>query len=514
MNEYSHNGSIDMADTLLARLRSDIPDENIEAQLQTRMRQNWRAMCDEPEVVGWSAQLVQTTRRHFVAACSVVAALLVFPLLLYTLFSSQSVYAQVLAGIRNAQAVYAKGIRVADGKQVEMAEIWYDADRGVREDLGKVLRIDNGEFEWVYRSDAGTAIKGPTRDPIGVISEMLDPVKAIDRYDGKRTKELDATLDGILCRAFVVSPSSNARMRMVAWLDVRNRLVRFEEQLRSDKGEWDLDERIDMQYDLAIPDERFAAVFPPETRIIDRTVPLEGFALEDAIATAERLGIVLAIHEVRRVDEDTVLVISTSRASQEVIDRFGKIDTRHHGGKVYGEFMWGTNGRRLADHSWRDGMQIVRLADWQKDGVDYQWTLLRNVTSWLNDNNQLPAGFHVHTRNEWEEWRKQANKPTYLWNEPDVLSLEIPTKVEGLDVILNDVHSQTLAMGDTTRQGTPRLQLKSVPWTKEEIEEAVVAGRSREEAEAMMHGRQSRPEDITVEDWLVEVLTVIAEQGS
>ncbi|MBA3483295.1 MAG: hypothetical protein H0T51_15915, partial [Pirellulales bacterium] len=297
MNDYSDSGSSDLIDLAVAGVRNHMPGSSVEQRLQAQMRQTWQAMSDEPVVISWPSQLVRSTRRRLVAACSVAAAVLVAPLLIYMIFSSQSVYAQVLAGIRNAHTVYAKGIRVRGGQQINVAEIWYEMGRGVREDLGKNgLRIDDGEFEWRYHPDTNTVIKGPSRDPIGAIAELLDPVKSIDKHDGERIPELDTTLNSVQCRAFAVSPTKGANSRIVVWLDDRNRLVRFEEQLRRDEEGWDLDERIDMRYDQPIAEERFTVSFPAETRVIDRTAPLKRFGLEDAIATAQRLGIVLAVH--------------------------------------------------------------------------------------------------------------------------------------------------------------------------------------------------------------------------
>jgi outer membrane lipoprotein-sorting protein len=512
MNQSSNDGHVDAIDELVASLRDDMPSPDVESRLQQRMRQHWRSIDEQQQPVGWWSQWLPNTPGRLVAACGVAAAVLfVAPLVLHMLFSSQSVYAQVLAGVRRAHTIHAEGVRIKDGEKTDTAEIWYDAERGVREDFGKEgVRIDDGQFEWVYRAAANTVVKGPSRDPVGDIEEMLRPVKAIDRLSGKRTQELDAAFDGAECRAFVAMPIRAAAMRLVLWLDDRNRLIRFEEQLNVD-GVWTLDERIDMQYDVPIPDERFAANFPPETRLIDRTAVLEGFDLEDASATAERLGIVLAIHEVRRVGDDTVFVMSTSRASQEVIDRFGKIDSRHDGDKVYGQFTWSSNGRRLPDHRWRAGMRVVPLASWRKDGVDYQWVVLRNTSSWIQDDGRLPVGFRVYTRSEWQKALKSAGKPWHR-NERDVLSLNVPADSEELEAVLAHVYAQTLSMGDATVRGAPRLHLKSVPFAAKDIEEAVAAGTPREEAERLLHGRSSQPENITLPAWQAEVLAVMAEQ--
>jgi hypothetical protein len=268
-----------------------------------------------------------------------------------------------------------------------------------------------------------------------------------------------------------------------------------------------LDERADARYDVPIPDERFLVSYPVGARIFDRTAtttPFGGDILSDSLVTAERLGIVLAIHEVRRVDEDTVFVMSTSRASQKVIDRFGQIDSQRGGGdKVYGEFTWGSNGRRLPDHSVLNGMQQIRLARWKNDGIAYQWVILKKIEEtdlWIGSDGSLPVGFYVHTRDEWQEALKSEGEKSWLRYQ-DVVTLDVPAEAEGLEAILSEVHEQTLAIfGSTTRQ-PPLLNLKSIPFRKQDIEKAVASGGSR----------SSAPQNISLDEWLKEVREMIAD---
>jgi outer membrane lipoprotein-sorting protein len=513
MNQSSNNdpsGHPDTIDERIAGLREELPSPEIESRLVLRMRQRWQSIHEQPRLTRrWSGRPPITVGR-LVAACAIAVALLFLtPFGFQMLFSSQPVYAAVLAAVRAAQTIHAKGVKVKQGEPVATVEIWYDAKRGVREDFGaERVRIDDGKFEWMYRASTNTVIKSPSRDPVGEIEEMLRPVEAIDRLGGKRSHELDATLDGVECRAFVAVPRDNATMRCVLWLDDQDRLIRFEEQL-SAAGAWRLDERIDMQYDVPIPAERFAVNLPPKTRVIDRTAAFKGFDLQGALATVERLGIVLAIHDVRRVDDDTVYVMSTSRASPEVINRFGKVDSRTSGDKVYGEFAWSGNGRRLPDHRWRDGMQVVPLARWRRDGVDYQWVLLRHTSSWMQNNRRLPVGFHVYARDDWQKSLKAAGKPWHT-DDLDVLSLNVPAENVGLNAVLAHVYAQASSFGDATAQGAPSLYLKSIPFSKKDIEEAVAGGMPRKEAERLLHGRSSQPEDILLSDWQSEVLAVLA----
>jgi hypothetical protein len=507
MNHSWNNGDVELIDERLASLRNIVPNTMVEARLRQHMRKQWQS-TDARQRPSWLwFRCLPDVSPRTLSLCGASVVILVAASMLYMAFSPRSVYAQVIAAVRTAQTIFAKGVQYRHGQEVNSTEIWYDADRGVREQLGKTrMRIDNRVFEWVYYADTNTAIKGPSRDPVGQIEELLRPVEALDRLKAEHDSALDANIEGSECRAFVAVQGE--ALRIVSWLDNRNRLVRFEEQ-RKVAENWELDERIDLRYDATIPNDRFAPVFPKEAQVIERTARLDDFSLEKALATAERLGIVLAIHDVRRVDEDTVFVLSTSRSSQGVIDRVGQIDTKQNPFKIYGEFIWGSNGRRMADHSWVDGMNPMVLADWRRDGIDFQWVLLRNTKAWMQADNKLPVGFHVYARDEWEEALKADKKPIHLWNELDVAKLKVPEESEGLSSVLAKVYKQTSAMGDATLQSGPNLHLKSVPFTKKEIDDAVTAGTPRAEAEKLLHGRISQPENISLDAWQAEVLLMI-----
>ena len=155
-------------------------------------------------------------------------------------------------------------------------------------------------------------------------------------------------------------------------------------------------------------------------------------------------------------------------------------------------------------------MRPVELASWRKDGIDYQWVLLRRIKPWIQDNSRLPVGFRVYTRSEWQKSLKSAGKSWHLSN-VDVLTLDVPTEGEGLEAILADVHEQTLSIGGGSVRRAPSLFLKSVPFTKQEIERAVASGRPRSEAERLSNGRSSTPENITLDEWMREVHTMIAD---
>jgi hypothetical protein len=194
-----------------------------------------------------------------------------------------------------------------------------------------------------------------------------------------------------------------------------------------------------------------------------------------------------------------------------VINRVGRLKLRQGGANTYGEFVWASNGRRLADGSWREGLRPLVVGSWVHDGVDYRWVLLRNSKSLLTDDNKLAVGFHVSAHNEWEAALQADQKPTHLHNVRDVLTLDVPAKREGLEAILAHIQAQTLTMGDASPDGAPSLHLRSAPYSDKDIVDAVVQGIPRDEAEKLLHHRSSQPQDISLEAWLAEVRAMLAE---
>ncbi|MGY8767044.1 MAG: hypothetical protein ACKVH8_01270 [Pirellulales bacterium] len=516
MNDSSKNRPASLVDESMIALRENRPSDEVQERLRQGMQAHWQKLSETPESVSLRTRWLSSSSIRIAAALSLCIAVLVAGItIVASLGNQQSLYAQAVAAMREAKTVNATAVQLENGTSIKTAEIWYDAQRGVREEEHEnglqSIRLDNGLFEWVYHESTNTVIKGPSRDPIGEIEELLLPLEAIDHLKAKRTVALDKTANETKLRAFVALMQNNtSAMRLVIWLDKQGRVVQIDGQ-KQENNTWIRKKGVELEYDLHIPVEHLTANFPKDTRVIDRTAPLSSFDLNDAQVTAERLGIILGIHEVRRVDEDSVFVLSTSRASQEVINQFGRIDSNHMGHQVYGSFTWMSNGRRAEDHSWINGMRPTTLASWQRDGIDYQWVLLRKTKAWEKTPGKLPVGFSIYTRGKWAEARKEAGEQEWLLNQKDVVTLDVPEAPEGLDAILAEIHQQTLLMGDATKRGAPNLRLKSEPYTKEMIDQAVTEGTPRSEAERMSVGRSSQPEDITLEAWSKEVREMIAE---
>ena len=112
-------------------------------------------------------------------------------LLVFLAMGERSVYAQAIAAIVKAHSVHGVALTFdREGNQTsDRTEIWYDASRGVREELShphvRSTRIDNGTHEWKYRGKANTVVKGPSRDPVGMVKNVINALKMIEKYGYK-----------------------------------------------------------------------------------------------------------------------------------------------------------------------------------------------------------------------------------------------------------------------------------------------------------------------------------------
>ncbi|MCG8653497.1 MAG: hypothetical protein MI861_26910, partial [Pirellulales bacterium] len=344
MNSKSNPEPSDMVTAELRDWGRDRPDAETDLHLCEVIRQSWVELS-QPAVP--STRSDRPGRRRVLwlvsSACAAVAATIVVVLVVVN--ANRTVYAQALTAVQSADSVHAVCQRFDEtGRlQEDRAEIWYDAQRGVRElSIRKGLRtvrLDDGTHQWLYRQGPQTVVKSSSGDPIGELREMLEPLRELERHQAKREPALDLVIGDDACQAHVVQRNSKEiSIRWVSWIAPGGRLLRHEEQLWRD-GDWQVDERVELRYDVSIAADRFVADFAA-ARLIDRTNPSAPLTLADSMATAERLGIILGIHDVRRVEGDCVFVMSTCRASEEVIRRFGRIDSRRDGSRVYGNFTW------------------------------------------------------------------------------------------------------------------------------------------------------------------------------
>ena len=496
---------LDALDRLTATMRSSWESASSGANVQEQLELPDATESSLLEASRPTA-VIHARRSWFIVGGTLLATAASISIFMFLAISNQSVYAQVIAAIAKARSVHAvRNLYNGDGKQTQnSSEIWYDAEKGVREESTREgvtsVRLDDGTYEWMYRGVPNTVVKNTSRDPIGRIKDILEPLKFLEKLNGKIDDSLEPPVGLENCTAYVADKMPGATdLRAICWVDKQKRLRRFE-RFRKQSGEWCINQRIDLQYDLDIPADKLLANFG-DARLIDRTVSMEPFAANRVVASGEKLGVAIGIHDVRRLDDDAVFVMSTSRPSEEVERRFGKIDPHREGfGARYGNYEWGTNGRRLPNHTWQEGVYPIELARWSHGGVGYHWVLLLRASRMLRDDNTMPIGLHIYARGKWQDALKKEGKPWYESQATDVMTIPVPEPNNSLDDVLDDVYQQILAMGDGTRS-SPVLNMGSKKWSKEKIAKEIAGGMSEHEANGMLTGLQGFTFDTSLEQW-------------
>lgn len=515
MNDQNEN---DLLERELNSWKRDQPQAKDLALLQQRMRNKWDSLENGLNGASRADKSSLKQARWVVPSVLLTTAAAAVVLLAGWLIYPGSVLAQARRAIETAQSVFAVRTHYDDeGNESGVSKIWYDSKLGVREEGqqndGLFVRIDNGQHQWIYREPTSTLVKGNSVDPVGVIGELLEPLKVLEKHNAEPDASLDEIIDGVACRAYVAAGSEDGRKkyRGVAWLDDQKRFRRLD-TFRPIADKWKLVRRAEFKFEMKLDKNHFEANFPG-ARLVDRTATMQKFVASKAIAEAEseNLKIKVRVHQVHRLENDMVLAFWSSSIANSVREKYGELYLGGTDFKRYSRAQWASNGRRLTDHSWREGVHPIPIAGWNYEGVDYEWTVLVHSSRMMTEDKKMSAGFHLHTNNEWEKELKAAGKPWYVSAANDMLELPVPEATESLDEVLAGVYKQIEGLGDGTRPGSPVLNMRLVPWSKERIAQEIENGLPERDAKAMFTQEQGYAFDTTLAQWLVVVREKVAD---
>jgi len=300
----------------LERVRSRLNEQM--GKRQTERQRLWRT--------------IMNSRITKLAAAVMIAGVLV----LYLLFGNGQgrLYAQVMESIERAGTIHAVGYSFEEGQKKKAYELWYQRDLGLRTEeirRGKThARLDNGRYEWEYLEGNDFAVQ--TQNPRGHVrlpGEITEPSRYLK--DCVREPGGDIEMDGFACRLYVHAHPANDKspaVKSMMWIDERMRFRRYEEQQLLD-GLWRTIELATVSYDAPIAPGLFAADFGPAVKVItpeDATRNL--FPLEGAIAAKEVVGMVFAVHGLKR-NGDYVFVTCSLRPTDATRDELRSYGPSH-----------------------------------------------------------------------------------------------------------------------------------------------------------------------------------------
>ncbi len=278
------------------------------------------------------------SRRWQMTFAGSVALLVAFAFLWTTLLSAPATLsAQVKAAIAKARTAHVSIVTIdgRDGRQ--KAELWYSRNVGFRAESPQEFILDNGQQQWAWNptlKDAELVIaRRASRNAAGMLADSLQLGSAPADWRKGRSAEFDREIQGQRCEAHLVEPPAAAAstafgdtgpspMRFVVWLDPQQRVVQIEEQ-RQSNATWKTRRETSIAYDVEVAGEKFAARFPPAAKIVDADGLWDDrFPLEKALATTESGGLVFAVHEITRCDNEMFYVVSSVRGTREHLEKY------------------------------------------------------------------------------------------------------------------------------------------------------------------------------------------------
>jgi len=403
-----------------------------------------------------------------IAASIVVAVVVCFSVL----SNSTSLYAKALEALRKSQTVHIVGQQLQGDQWVKRVEVWYDKDQGVREwrqsEDRTTIRIDDGTFQWHHILGRSSATRSRSVDPVGMlVAKALLPSKAVmERFEPDPTG--DREIDGVACRMLAYTNDAKT-YRTHLWIDGRNRLRRSE-KYRWIEGEWRQTTLAEARYDAAIHTASFRPDFGDEVKIVEvENLFEERFAVETAIYSQEVLGMVVAVHEVKRVEDDMFFVTYSTRASEDTVRRLGPLRSiengRHKNGSMaYGDFSFYHPGKRVGENDWQVHHSMT-LATYYKDGTEVHWMLVIPKGTWPEHVDKFEFSGSVNTRFALREEREKQGLPTYKRFNPMTI-FPLPQHSTPLEDIVEQVYGETCLLEPFAFQLS--LCLKSQPVTSED----------------------------------------------
>lgn len=302
--------------------------------------------------------------------------------------TAHTLQAQVVEALKQTSAAHLI-ISALDEQGVRrQAEIWYSRERGFRLESPDETIVDDGKQQWTWPSKADgvepVVLRRASPGTAAMIGELLQLGNVPADWQRQRAKDHDRQIDGQSCQAFVVVPPATPVVgnggpdgahsrpsRFIVWRDASERIVRIDQQRQHD-GDWRAGREISIDYDLAAPADKFAADFPPEARVIDADRALaERFPLDRALVTAESGGLLFAVHEARRGEDETWYIVSSVRGTPKYLKKHPPQRRR---------FNLQTTLLDVAEQPWGPGIDSVAMhravmATAEKDGVHYLWWL-------------------------------------------------------------------------------------------------------------------------------------------
>jgi hypothetical protein len=304
---------------------------------------------------------------------------------------------------------------------------------------------------------------------------------------------------GIACQAHVAEPRvvNETRLRWVIWVDSQRRGQRSEEQ-RLVAGQWVADARCEVTYDRPLPDDRLKPRFGPGVEIVD-LVECRPFNVKESLLQGTVLGLVVAVHEVERLDNGSVLLMWSIRPTQETLQQLGPITYRPAAAiNVYGDAVVESDWKQVR---WVKPMEIAR---WTLDGIQTNWTILMPRGVWAGPIQAIDLQFSVYSRGKLQQALRKDGQQWYV-QKFRLGELSVPEKAVAMNKACRQVYER-VAWAEAQCGDGLALRGRGRSLTEAEKQEHIAHGaRRRELEEAFVMPWDYRPSRIAPEQFVKDV---------
>ncbi len=457
----------------------------------------------------WSIIMHSRITKPLAAAIIIIAGLIFFNT------TNSTLYAQVIKAMEKAQTVHATNYHLQEATMVKATEIWYKRDVGYKlawqHNGAENLLIDNGQSRWRYQQGQNFAVKSKSISIESLPREITETSRYLDRCI--KDKDRIDIIGGAPCQVYVGSyPDKPDSTRLLFWVDENMQLRRFEEKVL-ENNTWKTIEHGNIEYNIDMDISVFMPDFGSKVEIVDTVKILDDyFSLEKAILTQEEMGLVFAVHEIQRCQNDLIFTVSSLRPTKETVLA---IESKDALAWNYGDYQLGSSYQRLANGQ-STSYSPVRLAWFYCNGLVIQWTIFlpQGFDAGQVDQIRLEL-YYLYTNGKLAKKRKEAGLSDRERFNP-IATLPLPANSVELESQLNKTYSLIQLLEPL--QAEIHLELMSVPFTDEEMEAFVKdkpddgitkMWKAGDKRSRLYHGQSKKPSQISFEGWLEDRLADI-----
>ncbi len=397
------------------------------------------------------------------------AAVIIIGIFFFFGNSHETLYAQVMKGLKSALTVHVFGESLRNGQWEKGMEAWYDRDIGVveehwRDDTLSSKRIDNGTHSWQYQHTSNLVKRSKSLDPMGVVADVLDVREITEK--AIRDPGNDKVVNGERYFAYMHSNEESTNQLRV-WLDEAKRVRSVEKSHVVDSGQWETYRVAKVEYDVEINPEIFSPEFGPDVRIVEvDTVLDEYFGLDMTIFTKEALGFIFAIHELKRCEDNLIFTICSIRPTDATRK---KVKSSGLAVWDYGSFSVGNAWRRLDDYGRGRSFVPTTLAHLYHAGLEVQWLLFSPQGFEPEGPKECEFEIYISTTHKHREERTKDGLPIKQ-NFKSMAILGLPQEQTALQQVMDDTYSTIMELEPLVAFDRLSQKLQLVPFTDKEMD--------------------------------------------